>query len=257
MCFDHPVQPRTRRGKGKHLQRMARGLHLYLICLHASCLALLVFQIAQAIHGTTSVLDGRTLLAVVAYTALCAACDAANLLTTAVVSQNLGTAAYMGSIFLFAPPFPMVITLVAALLSQLTLRNIPLLKRAFNVSHAALTVGLTSAICSAFFRPVDLVRHELLSSLPAILFVVAVFYILDVGNMLGLLVLLGQGSPWQIWWRTFRYSLFQKWDRRRSAFWLRSFVPSISRRWFCWPFPSSPCRKQYRQTRGQRSEPKR
>jgi diguanylate cyclase (GGDEF)-like protein len=144
---------------------------------------------------------------VAAYIALCTACTAATLTTTGVVWQNLGTAAYVGALFLFAPPYPMIIALVAAMVSQVAVHDLELVKRAFNVSHPALTVGLTSAICSPFFRPYELVHRDFLTVLPEILLVAGVFYLLDVGKMLCLLLLLRQGTPQQIWRQTFRYTL--------------------------------------------------
>lgn len=190
------------------MQSMPRGLRVYLCFLHACCLALLAYQIERAFSGPVSRPDSQVVLAAVGYTALCTISNVLKLSTAAVVWQNLGTAAYVGALFLFAPPYPVLMTLAAAVFSQMDWQDTPSwVKRAFNVSHAVLTVGLTGMICSLFFRPADLVHHEFLASLPAILTVVGVFYVFDVGKMLVLLVLLGQGSPRDVWRRNFRYTL--------------------------------------------------
>ncbi len=201
------VQPRAGRGKGKHVQRMPRGLRLYLIGLHASCFMLLTYQAEQLLRGKASGYDGRTLLAIVAFVALSAVCEHTWLQIRGEVWQNLGTAAHVSSLFLFAPPLPMIIALAATVMSQLDRRGSALTKRTFNVTKPVLAIGLTGQICAAFFHPVDLIHHDFLAAFPAMAVVVVLFYVFDVGIMLGLMALLGNGSPLKIWMQTFRHTL--------------------------------------------------
>jgi diguanylate cyclase (GGDEF)-like protein len=186
---------------------MPRGLRLYLICLHASCLVLLMYQTVQALRGTTSSHDGRTLLAVLAFLVLSTVCEHTWLQIRGEVWQNLGTAAHVASIFLFAPPLPMLMALAASVMSQLDRRGTPLTKRAFNVTKPVMAVGLTGLISTVFFHPIDLVHQSFPVAFPDMALVVALFYVFDVGIMIGLMSLLGNGSPLQIWKQTFRHTL--------------------------------------------------
>ncbi|MGH2408912.1 MAG: hypothetical protein ACRDGS_00950, partial [Chloroflexota bacterium] len=189
------------------MQELPLGLRRYLVLLHLLCVAVLADQLVPALRtGMPSHIAAGTVIALVAYGALSYLAEHTTLRIKGNAWQNLATTAHIGALLLFAPPIPMLIALAAALLAQARKRKTPLVQRAFNVIHPALGVGLAGLLCSIFISPTALPRIGFLAGLPGLILLIGLFYLLDVGTMLGLLALLGNESPWKIWWQAYRHT---------------------------------------------------
>ncbi|MGH2408832.1 MAG: hypothetical protein ACRDGS_00545, partial [Chloroflexota bacterium] len=190
------------------MRELPPGLRRYLVLLHLLCVVVLAYQLIPPLrHGWPAHLTTGTVIALVAYVALSYLAEHTTLQIKGDAWQNLTTTTNIGALLLFAPPIPMLIALAAALISQSRQGKKALVQRAFNVIHPALSVGLAEMLCSAVVRPNSLLQLGFLTAIPGLVLLVAVFYALDVGMMLGLLVLLGNGSPWKIWWQAYRHTL--------------------------------------------------
>jgi len=118
------------------------------------------------------------------------------------------TAVYVASILLFPPPAPLLITLITVGVWHTLHEHTPLYKRLFNICHAALLVGLSSLLFSCAATPTAILRPEhIVGALPVLALLLGVYYILDVGVIIGLLSLLERLSPWQIWMQMHRRTL--------------------------------------------------
>jgi len=69
-----------------------------------------------------------------------------------------------------------------------------------------LDVGLTGLLCSVLFSPATLVHQDFVAALPSLGLIAALYFAIDVGIMLGLMALLGNGSPWQVWQEVYRHT---------------------------------------------------
>jgi len=190
------------------MRELPPGLRRYLVLLHLLCVAMLAYQLIPPLrHGWPAHLSAGTVIALFAYVALSYLAEHTTLQIKGDAWQNLATTTYIGSLLLFAPPTPILIALIAALVSQAREGKNPLVQRVFNVTHPTLSVGLAGLLCSVYVRPAALLHLGFLAALPGLIVLIALFYLFDVGTMLGLLVLLGNGSPWKIWRQAYRHTL--------------------------------------------------
>jgi signal transduction histidine kinase len=124
------------------------------------------------------------------------------------IDQSLSTPVHIAAILLFPPPLPVLITLIGPLLAQARQVHKPLYKRAFNICHPTLTVGLSSALCSLVAVPATALEPgHVLEALPVVLLLLALYYIIDVGMLLTVLVLLQRRPPWEVWQHTYQPTL--------------------------------------------------
>lgn len=119
---------------------------------------------------------------------------------TRLLWRSLDTAIYIAAILLFPPPLPLVIALPAMLLARVRWRHLPRYKRAFNVAHGLLTVGLADALFSRVVAPTAVLRPgHLAAALPALLLLGALYYALDVVPLLAVHALVTGRGPWRMW----------------------------------------------------------
>lgn len=178
--------------------------------LYVACTLLVAIQVATfttwrpAWGSALVMLEGVAVFTLLAY-----AGQRTQLQVSGSVSETLGTAVHIAAILLFPPPFPVLIALMGALSSQiLHVAGAPLYKRAFNICHPTLTVGLSGFVCSLVVAPTTLLRPgHILPVLPILTLLIAVYYILDVGTMLGVLALIQAQTPWRVWRHTYRRTL--------------------------------------------------
>jgi diguanylate cyclase (GGDEF)-like protein len=190
------------------MQELPRGLRRYLLVLHLICLALLAWQMFVALqHGRPADLTIGAVVIVAAFILLSVVAEHTTLQIKGSAWQNLATTAHIGSLLLFAPPLPMLIALAAAVTSQARHRQTALTKRAFNVINPTLSVGLAGVLCTLIVQPITLLHGGFVAALPGLALLLVLYYLLDVGKMLALLVLLGNGSPWKIWRQGYRHTL--------------------------------------------------
>ena len=190
------------------MQELPRGARRYLALLHLACIALLAYQIALPLrHGLPTHLDLNLLASLAVFIGLSYLTERTVLQIRGDVWQNLATASQIATILLFAPPIPMLIALTAAFVTKAWNRKVAPIKRAFNIIHPALNVGLTGLLCSLIIQPATILHEGLLRALPILSLLLILFYLLDVGKMLILFALLGNGSPLRIWSRNYRHTL--------------------------------------------------
>ena len=179
--------------------------------MYAACAALVVQQGLMLLtgagagvwHGHLSVLGSAALFALLAYVG-----GRAELQVSGSVSQCLATPVHIAAILVFPPPLPLLSSFAAELVSQLVHSRAPLYKRAFNICHTALIVGPSSLLFTLVAAPTQVLRHEhFLAALPVLVLLLGLYYVLDVGTLIGVLALLEGRRPWQVWLRTHRSTL--------------------------------------------------
>jgi len=128
------------------------------------------------------------------------------------ISLTLATTMHVTMILLFPPPIPILVALLASLLSGLHDTTHPLYKRAFNVAHEVCTVGVCSLAFALIARPSGAVRsNHFVPMLPVFILLLILYYVLDVGLVIGVLSLLNRHSPWIVWRETYRRTLLPEW----------------------------------------------
>jgi diguanylate cyclase (GGDEF)-like protein len=179
--------------------------------MYAVCTALVVQQGVMLVTGAgtglwrghLSVLGAVALFALLTYVG-----DRMTLQVNGSVKQSLATPVHIAVILIFPPPIPLVITLAATLVSELVHSRAPLYKRAFNICHTTLIVGAGSLLFSLVATPTRVLRHDdLVAALPVLALLLCLYYVLDVGTMIGVLSLLDGRPPWQVWMRACRRTL--------------------------------------------------
>jgi len=124
------------------------------------------------------------------------------------ISLTLATTVHIATILLFPLPLPILVTLLAALASGLHDTHFPLYKRAFNVAHEVLTVGICSLAFALIAAPSHVLRLDHIEAiLPHLVVLLVLYYALDVGLVIGVLSLLERRSPWELWLDTNRRTL--------------------------------------------------
>ena len=166
----------------------------------------------QAVHlvagGALAREPLNRLLALAAFLLLALAAHYMVLQVSRTVVQDLATPVHIAAILLFPPPYALLLTFISSVVSVALRRGVPFYKRAFNVSHPTLTVGLTTALSSLVVSPNRMLNDSsLFPTIPGLVLLIALFYILDVGMMVGVFALLEQRSPFILWWREYRSAL--------------------------------------------------
>jgi len=185
------------------VRELPRALRWYLGAIYGGCGALIA---AQAPALPAALTHGAVPFAVVVFVLLMYLTDRAILQVTSSFAQSLGTTAHIAAILLFPPPLPLFMALIPALGVELR-RPLPAYKRAFNACLPLLTVGLSSLAYARVAAPATLRPGHLAAALPAFALLLAVYYALDVGLMLGVFSLLERRPPWRVWPETHRPTL--------------------------------------------------
>lgn len=175
------------------------ALRWYLWTVYVACLALVVGQTIPLIAGPP---PGYGLLREAAFFLLLTYIGERTYLQVgASLSQSLSTTVHLTVVLLLPPPYPVVITFLAVLLTHAGNKRKPLYKRAFNVCHATLTVGLSSALAMLIATPRSLLQsNNFLQALP----IVVAYYVLDAGLLVAVFALLERRSPWLVWRQAYR-----------------------------------------------------
>ncbi len=181
---------------------LPRLVRAYIILTYLLCGVLVLVQVlaGTGAPGAAAGLTAARLWPVALFAALMYVGERTKLRLNEHTVQGLGTPAYVASILLFPPPWPLLSALLAltALYSTPTTTPLsngerqvsPLYRRAFNVARFGVNVGLTSLAYSALVVPgIALGPARLAASLPAVALVVVLTYGLDTGGHLLLLAL--------------------------------------------------------------------
>ncbi len=187
------------------------ALRLYLWANYAACALIVVAPAAHIVawgpHGGTSP-DLVTLANLAVFTLLAYVGERTALQISGPISQSLATVVHVALLLLFPAPLPMYSAFVAILVAQARL-SAPLYKRAFNVCHSTLIVGLSSLLFARIVPLTGLLKSgHVLPASPALCLLIALYYVLDVGLLLPVFSLLQGRPPWSIWVQTYRRTLF-------------------------------------------------
>ncbi len=204
----------NRAGRGIGMSTLPRALRWYLWAffattfLYVGCVLLgaMVLPAATGSHGLF--VRHSVLLSAAVFVALCYVGERTTLNLTGSVQQSLSTSTHIAAILLLPGPYPLLVALVAVLISQAFSSRKQLYKRAFNVCHPTLTVGLSSYLWSHMAAS-DLVLRggHFLQCLPYLIVLLATYYVVDVALMLGVLSLLEHRPFYLIWWQTYRLTI--------------------------------------------------
>ncbi|HKO24793.1 MAG TPA: hypothetical protein VJY65_08650, partial [Chloroflexota bacterium] len=166
----------------------------YLWASYVACLALVSGQIVPFV-AAGALWDHPVvpLRYVAVFLVLAYAGERIQLVVNRSLVMSLTTPVHIAVILLFPPPYPVLITLVAVLISQ-TSRALhthrPLYKRVFNVCHPTLVVGLSSSLISLVAQPQATVQPgHIAAALPILILLTAVYYTLDTMTLLVIFVL--------------------------------------------------------------------
>lgn len=195
--------------KDNDVRELPRALRLYLLAVYAACAILVVGQVALTFGGDIARADsGIVLWPALLFALLAYLGERTSLQVSAAVDQSLATPVHIAAILLLPAPVPLLITLAAVVASQAMQGDRERYKRFFNICHPTLAVGVSTLALSLFVAPTaalgavggSLTDH----GVAPILYVAALlatYYALDVGTLLGVLALL-EGRPLLEVWRT-------------------------------------------------------
>jgi len=191
------------------MRELPRALRWYLWAVYLSCALLIIAQLSPIVgllpHWREQL---ATMWAPAVFVLLAYICERTALEISGASEQSLSTAVYVAAILLFPAPAPLLIALATMLMWQLTYTGLPLYKRLFNICHATLLVGLNSSLFSLVADPATVLRQTtIIAAIPVLAQVILVYYVLDVGVMLGLFSLLERQAPWKIWADNYRRTL--------------------------------------------------
>ena len=193
------------------VRKLPLALPAYFGVIYLSCLALVIEQARPLVGGTIAhSLAGITpwYAAVVIFVVLAYAGERTHVYVSGATNMSLATPVDITLILLCPPPYPLLIALLAMLISQAAHERPALYKLLFNVCHAALTVGLSSLLLSRVAVPTTVLQpHDILAAIPALVLLLVTYYTLDVGIMLVALALMEKRAPWRLWWEEDRRNL--------------------------------------------------
>ncbi len=198
---------------GNEYENNVRKLLLaaYFGVIYLCCLALIFERARSLLKGTAAhSLAGITpwYAAVVVFVVLAYAGERTHVYVSGSTDMTLATPVDIALILLCPPPYPLLIALLASLISQVAHERPPLYKLLFNVCHTTLTVGLSSLLLARVAVPATVLQpHAILVAIPALVLLLVTYYTLDAGIMLVALALMEKRAPWRLWWEEDRRNL--------------------------------------------------
>jgi len=191
------------------MRELPRALRWYLWAVYLACAILVAAQVGPLVRLAPYWRDHAGAFWPVAVFALLAyASEHAMLDVSDTVLMSPVTAVYVAGILLFPPPAPLLIALVTVVAWYTLHEHTTVYKRLFNICHDTLLVGLVSLLFSLVATPTAVLRPaHILAALPVLALLLGLYYILDVGIMIGVLALLERLSPWHIWMQMHRRTL--------------------------------------------------
>jgi len=175
-------------------------LRVYLGLVYGGAAAVLVGgALAGDRHGSPWLpgVGGAPVAAIALFALLSYAGERATLPLGGSVGLSLTTPVDIAALLLFPLPVPALVVAAAGLAAQATRRGAPAHKRAFNVAHPTLVVGLCGLLWPLLASPAG-------RGLPALALLLGAYYALDVGVLLGVLSLDARRTPWALWRETRR-----------------------------------------------------
>jgi len=186
------------------VRELPRAPRLYLLAIYAACVALVVGQVGLSRPSVSLWTDGGVLWPALLFTLLAYAGERTALRVSDAVDQGLATPLQIAAILLFPAPLPLLITLVAVVAAQGLQGDRALYKRLFNICHPTLAVGISTLALSLVVAPTAILQVNrgagVILSIAALL---AVYYVVDVGTLLGVLVLAERQPAGEVWRRIY------------------------------------------------------
>ncbi len=182
---------------------LPRALRGYLWALYGAGAALVATQAALLLRLPPPLsrgdLAGAALFILLVYLG-----ERMTLQVTPAVNQNMAGALHIATILLFPPPLPLAIALAASLAVETPQTRRPAYKRAFNVCLSTLAVGVTGLVVARLAGPIALGAGQVVAALPALALLLALYYALNSGLLLGVFCLQRRAPPWRVWRDTHR-----------------------------------------------------
>jgi diguanylate cyclase (GGDEF)-like protein len=179
---------------------LPRALRGYLWALYGAAIALVAMQ-ATLLPRLLAHLHRGDLAGAALFVLLVSLGERTTLQVTPAVNQNMAGALHIAAILLFPPPLPLAIALAASLAVEAPQTQRPAYKRAFNVCLSALSVGLSSLVVARLVSPASPVAlaagHA--AALPTLALLLALYYALNSGLLLGVFCLQRRALPWRVW----------------------------------------------------------
>jgi len=177
------------------------SLRLYLLTVMLSVLTGIGLFLPE--WSFPSVMQSQYWNGLVAFALLGIVCDSTFLpisrITSANVRSSVAFIPLLASVLLFAHPWPMLMSGLAALVVDAFVRRKPMIRVWFNVAQYMLAVGLGGLLYRLLGGPVGLVDFHF--ALLPFLALVATFFIVNQGSVALGVASLGQMSVWESWSR--------------------------------------------------------
>jgi len=177
------------------------SLRLYLLTVMLSVLTGIGLFLPE--WSFPSVMQSQYWNGLVAFALLGIVCDSTFLpisrITSANVRSSVAFIPLLASVLLFAHPWPMLMSGLAALVVDAFVRRKPMIRVWFNVAQYMLAVGLGGLLYRLLGGPVGLVDFHF--TLLPFLALVATFFIVNQGSVALGVASLGQMSVWESWSR--------------------------------------------------------
>jgi len=188
------------------VRELPPALRLYLLVIYAACAVLFVGYVGLSLTaGLSPLTRGDVLWPALLFVVLAYVGERTGLQVSESVDQGLATPVHTATILLLPPPLPLLITFVAVAVSESQRGDQELYKRFFNICHPLLSVGISSLVLSLFVAPTRVLRFG--GGAETVLYVavlLAVYYVIDVGTLVGVLALLERRRPLDVWRDSYR-----------------------------------------------------
>jgi len=188
------------------VRELPPALRLYLMVISVASAGLVVGHVGLSlVAGLSPLMRGAVLGPALLFAALAYVGERTGLQVSASVDQGLATPVHIAAILLLPAPLPLLLTLVAVVMVESQRGDQEGYKRVFNICHPLLSVGISSVVLSLFVAPTQALRFgggvETVRSVGVLL---AVYYLIDVGTLAGVLTLLERRRLLDVWRDSYR-----------------------------------------------------
>jgi len=193
------------------VRELPPALRLYVCGIYAAGVLLFVGQVGLSLTaggGLARMTRGDVLWPALLCVALAYLGERSGLQVSASIDQELTTPVHIAAILLLPVPLPVLVAVVAVVVSEGRRGDQEVYKRLFNICHAILSVGGSTLVLSLIVVPTAVVRAD--GGLLTVLYVgllVAVYYLLDSSTLVGVLALLERRSPLEVWRDSYRQNV--------------------------------------------------
>src|SRR5439155_17950047 len=148
----------SRCAKDTNVRHLPLALRWYLWAIYLACLILIVVQVSTFMPWAPSHWSLALMEQILVFVALGLLGESISLRGRDPIVLNLGSVVHIALILLFPPPIPLLVAFVTVLVAQAAQTRKPLHKRAFNVCHTTLVVGLCNLVFVRVAGPIDVLH---------------------------------------------------------------------------------------------------